>query len=145
MNHDDLSDAAFTSLASGKTLEIHVEMASVHDLSHGGTYTITSSGRIPFADKGSNVLKGALSYNSNNLVVHVNARQASKVPKALKAKTHAERSLVTDCGGDQYSTSQLAQTDCNWLATEAAYQALNGDVGKYVALEPTINSNTNRI
>jgi deuterolysin len=132
VNHNALSDTAFTSLAGGKSMEIHVEMASIHDLSSGGAYTVTSSGRIPFAEKGSNSLKGAFSYQSNDVVVHVNGHQASKVPKALRAKKHSERSLVSDCGGDQYTTAELAQTDCDWLATEAAYQALNGDVGKFV-------------
>jgi deuterolysin len=130
VNHDSLSDAAFTSLGAGKSVVIHIEMASIHDLSNGGAYTVTSSGRIPFAEEGSNDLKGALSYKSNDLKVRINGHKASKVPKALKQKKNAERSLLQDCGGDQYSTSNLAQGDCNWLATAAGYQALNGDAGK---------------
>ena len=107
-------------------------MASTHDLSSGGAYTISTSGRLPYAEKGSNELKGALSFKSNEISVKVNGHQASKVPKALDKKRLSDRSLVQDCGGDQYSNSQLAQGDCNWLASAASYEVLNGDVGKYV-------------
>lgn len=122
----------FTPLAAGQTIEFEVDMATVHDLSNGGTFKVTSYGAIPYTKANSTALSmgQALVYRSNQLKVTVDGKQASKVERALP--TLDKRTAVQgDCTGSQKSNTLSALSYCNQLATNASTAAQSGSASKF--------------
>jgi deuterolysin len=127
-----LTDASLTSLKPGKSIHVHLDLATAHDLTTGGAFSALSAGQIPFAEQHSNKLAGAIHYTSNNVTLTIDKHAASKLKAPKDRPRKSKTSQISDCGSNQDATN-IALTECNWLATSAGYQALNGDAEKYVS------------
>lgn len=105
-------------------------MATVHDLSAGGSYKVASYGAIPYAFANSTTLTGdALVYNSNELDVKVDGAAASKVKKAVAALD--KRTVIqSGCTGSKLTNTQNALRYCQQLASAAATAATSGSASK---------------
>ncbi|TLD28017.1 neutral protease [Venturia nashicola] len=127
-----LTADAFTPLAAGQTIEFDVDMATVHDLSSGGIFKVTSYGAIPYTEANSTdfTMGQALVYNSNQLEVTVDGKQASKVKRALP--TLDKRTVVqSDCTGTKRTNTLSALSNCKQLATAASTAAKSGSASKF--------------
>ncbi|TID18442.1 neutral protease [Venturia nashicola] len=127
-----LTADAFTPLAAGQTIEFDVDMATVHDLSSGGIFKVTSYGAIPYTEANSTdfAMGQALVYNSNQLEVTVDGKQASKVKRALP--TLDKRTVVqSDCTGTKRTNTLSALSNCKQLATAASTAAKSGSASKF--------------
>lgn len=109
-------------------MEINVDIASVHDLSAGGVYSVQALGALPFAEANSTTLSGsAVPYASNKLEMDVNGAEAGKVKRALEKRTR----LSTDCTGSQRTSTTTALSNCVRLANAAASAATSGSSSKF--------------
>jgi deuterolysin len=126
-----LAADAFTRIDAGQTIEIDVDMATVHDLSTGGTFKVATYGAIPFTHANSTTLTGqALAYNSNQIEVKVDGKQAAKVKRAFHPLD--ERTAVqSDCTGSQKTNTLNALKYCKSLATAASTAAKSGSASKF--------------
>jgi deuterolysin len=126
-----LAADAFTRIDAGQTIEIDVDMATVHDLSTGGTFKVATYGAIPYTDANSTTLGGqALAYNSNQLEVKVDGKQAAKVKRAFHPLD--ERTAVqSDCTGSQKTNTLNALKYCVSLASAASTAAKSGSASKF--------------
>lgn len=107
-------------------------MATVHDLSTGGTFKVASYGAIPYTEANSTTLTmgQALVYNSNQLEVTVDGKQASKVKRALPSLD--ERTVVqSGCTGTKRTNTLSALSYCKQLATAASTAATSGSATKF--------------
>lgn len=123
---------AFTRLAAGQKIEFVVDMATVHDLSAGGTFKVSSYGAIPYAADNSTTLTmgQALVYNSNQLEVTVDGKKASRVKRALPDLD--KRTVVqSGCTGTKRTNTLSAETYCKQLATAASSAASSGSATKF--------------
>jgi deuterolysin len=126
-----LAADAFTRFDAGQTMVFDVDLASVHDLSAGGTFKISTYGAIPYADADSTTLTGqALAYNSNQLNVKVDGRKAAQVKRAFHPLD--ERTVVeSDCTDSQKSDVLNALKSCKSLASAASTAAKSGSASKF--------------
>jgi hypothetical protein len=132
IKYSNLSNSAFQTLEAGKSIEIKVDIASVHNLSAGGMFHINPNTRIPIAAAGSNDLAGSVPISSNNLVININGFAASQVRKAVVLTKRAPSGLIApDCTGARLKTVQNALARCAIMAAYAAQQALLGPVSKF--------------
>jgi deuterolysin len=128
----NLTENAFTHISAGQTLEITVDVASVHDLSVGGTFKVSSHGALPFAPHGSTTLSDeALAYHSNELEVNVDGATAAKVKRAIQPLDKRTK-LQSECTGTKGTSTRQALQDCQQLASVAAGQASSGSATKSV-------------
>ncbi|KAF2102575.1 hypothetical protein NA57DRAFT_71564 [Rhizodiscina lignyota] len=131
VNIDNLSADAFTPLAAGSSMEFEVDIASVHDLSDGGIYSVLAQGALPYATANSTTLSGAaVPFVSNTLKMDVNGAEAAKVEKAVKVLD--KRTIVSsDCSGSEASDLRSALSNCVSLANAAASAATSGSASKF--------------
>lgn len=128
----NLTENAFTHIAAGQTIEITVDVATVHDLSVGGTFKVSSRGALPFAPHGSTTLSNeALAYSSNELEVNIDGATAAKVKRAIQPLDRRTR-LQSDCTGTRETNTRQALQNCQQLASVAAGQASTGSASKFV-------------
>ncbi|QDS76192.1 hypothetical protein FKW77_008203 [Venturia effusa] len=127
-----LAADAFTPLAAGQTIEFEVDMATVHDLSTGGQFRVASYGAIPYTEANSTTLTmgQALVYNSNQLEVIVDGKQASKVKRALPG-LDKRTAVQNTCTGTKRTNTLSAISYCEQLATAAATAAKSGSATKF--------------
>jgi len=126
----DLTKDAFTPIAPGQTIEVAVDIATVHDLSVGGIFKVSSYGAIPYATYESTTLTGqALAYNSNELEVKVDGAAAAKVPKAINP-LDKRTAVQGDCQGSKLQDTLQALSYCQQLAGQAAVEASQGSASK---------------
>ena len=112
---EGLEDEHFTTIAAGQTIEVTVDMASVHDLSAGGIYRVSTYGAIPYAEVGSTTLvpgHQALAYNSNELEIKVDGAIAAKVPRAL-ASLSKRTTIQSGCSSTQLLDLTQALGSCS--------------------------------
>ncbi|KAF2432834.1 hypothetical protein EJ08DRAFT_116987 [Tothia fuscella] len=127
----NLTESAFTHISAGQTLEVTLDVATVHDLSVGGTFTVSSFGAIPYAPHGSTTLSNeALIFNSNELEVKVDGAQAAKIKRTIQPLDKRTK-LQSDCSGVEGSNTRQALANCQQLATVAAGQASTGSASKF--------------
>jgi deuterolysin len=127
----DLSPDAFTPILAGETIEMTVDMATVHNLSEGGTFKVSSYGAIPYAPHGSTTLTGqALAFSSNELEVVVDGAAAAQVPRAFKPLSK-RTAIQGDCSATQKASTISALQNCQRLASAASTAALSGSAEKF--------------
>lgn len=127
-----LAADAFTRIDAGQSIELNVDIATVHDLSIGGTLKVASYGAIPYTDDNSTTLTmgQVLAYSSNQLEISVDGKQASKIKRAFH--TLDERTAVqSSCTGTKRTNTLKALTDCKQLATAASTAAKSGSATKF--------------
>jgi len=144
----ELSQDAFTSIEAGQTIEVKVDMATVHDLSTGGSFKVAAYGAVPFAEAGSTALVPgqALTYNSNELEVNVDGAAAAKVERAIPPLESLDKRTVvqSDCTGSQRQNVLSALQYCNQLANAASSAATSGSASKFQEYFKTTSSSTRR-
>ncbi|KAF2670606.1 hypothetical protein BT63DRAFT_413312 [Microthyrium microscopicum] len=129
IKYHNLPDSAFTSLAAGSNITVNVELASLHDLTSGGEFSVLSLGHIPIATGDNNDISGSVAFNSNKLAIKVDGKRAAHSFAAV-VRTPAS-AVAQDCTGDHLKAVKAAHDSCAWLATLAAAQALSGDAKKF--------------
>jgi deuterolysin len=107
VNHAGLTDAAFTSIAAGESIDIDIEMASIHDLSAGGKYQIASFGRVAYATEDSNKLVGTVQYKSNTLNIEVDGDLAATVDRAVNVLAKRGELQWRSVNYNQYCVNRL--------------------------------------
>lgn len=126
----DLSEDSFASLAPGATLESTFELASVTDLSAGGTFEVVTEGAVPLAPAGSTELSdGRLTFRSNKLSITVDGAAAARVAPAVK--TLNGRTILTSCAGAQDTSLRNALSNAVRLSNSAANAAASGSATKF--------------
>lgn len=115
---------SFTTLAAGQSIELSIDVASVHDLSTGGAFSALSQGVIPYAPANSTTLSGAVSYLSNTLDLNVDGAAAAKVVKAIDLVKRTD--VSSDCTGSKLTSTENALDNCVDLANAAAADASSG-------------------
>ncbi|KIW03543.1 uncharacterized protein PV09_05304 [Verruconis gallopava] len=144
--YSGLQADAFTPLASGESVELTIDMASVHDLSTGGTFKVSSFGAIPYIEMNSTTLipNRALVYNSNELEVTVDGAEAAKVAHAF---SHIKRTKLQSntCTSTQRSSMTSALRYCQQLASAAATAAQSGSASKFREYFKTTSSSTRAV
>ena len=102
-----MSESSLTTIYSGETIHIKVDVASVNDLTEGGTYSILSHGAIPCAESGSSKISSAISFKSNVLEIDVDGAEAAQISKAFSGLD--KRSAVqSDCTGSDLDATLAA-------------------------------------
>jgi deuterolysin len=139
-----LQKDAFTSLAAGQSIELSIDMATVHDLSVGGSFKVSSFGAIPYADVNSTTLVPgrALAYTSNELDITVDGAAAAKVPRAFNHEVKRTELQSSSCSSSQKSSLTSALKYCQQLASAAATQAQSGSATKFKEYFKTTSSST---
>lgn len=115
---------SFTSLAAGQSIELSVDVASVHDLSAGGAFSALSQGVIPYATGNSTAISGAAAYLSNTLNLDVDGAAAAKVVKAIDLVKRTD--IASDCTGSQLTATTRALSNCVTLGRAASSDASAG-------------------
>ncbi|KAF2434079.1 hypothetical protein EJ08DRAFT_705093 [Tothia fuscella] len=126
----NLTSSAFAKLDKNKSIQFTVNIAQTHDLSAGGSFTLHSTGLIPYAEFPSTDLSAgkSLVYKSNKLKVKIDAKAAAKAkPDYNKMLQKVKRD---DCGGNR-GIIETSLAMCSWIAANAAKAAFNGDAGKF--------------
>jgi len=95
-----------------------IDLADIFDLSQGGTYLVSGSGKIPWAWHKTTKLEGGALYQTNNLTITV----PPSMPK-LKMATR----LMSDCAGYRYAETKKAEAVCAMMAVVAGNAAMYGD------------------
>jgi deuterolysin len=136
----DLAEDAFTHINAGQTIEVDVDIASVHDLSAGGKLKVASYGALPYAVHGSTILtEQALVYDSNELEFEVNGTIAAKVERAIKP-LDKRTAVQGDCTGSRRTNTLAALQNCARLASAAAGAASTGNAAKFQEYFKTASS-----
>lgn len=128
-----LNESSFQTLAAGETVETEWDPAEVHDLSAGGDFEFLVKGTFLTADADSNDVTGAVPFDSNSLVSHVEGAAAAKVRRSFHENLIAKvkrTNLQSDCTGANGNAQRTALTNCQKLATAAAEAASNGSSAK---------------
>jgi deuterolysin len=125
-----LTDEAFTTLRAGASLSISLDASHAHDLDAGSTYSISSTGRIPFALHGSNTLVGSVGFSSNDLALTLGpdalVRRSPDVLRDLRDH-RPTANFASDCPADRLRMAQEANTLCASIANLAAQSAATDD------------------
>ncbi|KAG8525687.1 uncharacterized protein KY384_000447 [Bacidia gigantensis] len=115
----DLTPEAFTTLAAGATFETTFDIATVTDLSLGGTFSLISSGAFAFPSaSGTTLSSQKLPYTSNTLTLTIDGAEAAKVAPALKDLD--KRTIVSSCSGSQGTALRAALPRVVSLSNAAA-------------------------
>ncbi|KAF2462093.1 Deuterolysin metalloprotease family-domain-containing protein [Lineolata rhizophorae] len=139
---DGLAEDAFQFVDAGETIEFDFDIASLHDLSSGGAFSLRSYGAIPYAEAGSTSLSGlALDFDSNVLDIEVDGLEASRVPRALQGRAV----LARDCTGSLGNTMRSSFDICSQMADYASEQATSGSADKFEEYFKTTNSRTRQV
>ncbi|CAH0058870.1 unnamed protein product [Clonostachys solani] len=121
--YDMLEDSAFQDIDAGQTAEVTFDVGQIRDLSSGGTFDISATGSIPFANQGSNTLVGVFPYVSNKIQADVDGQQAGRSRLVLDQK----RTIVKpDCVGTNLTVVRAALRNCASLAQTATQAASFG-------------------
>ncbi|KAK2762090.1 hypothetical protein FQN54_001097 [Arachnomyces sp. PD_36] len=115
---------SFTTLNPGESFEDIFDIASTTDMSKGGAVTVNAKGAVPYAD--GTTLVGSVHYRSNDLNMHIDGSQASRVKRAIG--TNIKRSQV-ECSSDRLDALTTALANSADLASAAA-QAAQDDSAK---------------
>lgn len=81
--HTDLKPTYFISLPPKGTVEHSFDIASTHDLSRGGKFTLKAEGMVPLAEENGTTITGAAKYNSNELHMDIDGNKAASVERAM--------------------------------------------------------------
>jgi deuterolysin len=115
------------------------DVAELHDLSVGGTYSVQSSGALSFAEADSNELVGSVPFESNKLDLDVDGDEAA----AVRVEFHAKRTRVTSsCTGTRLSITQQALSNCANLARIGQQAAQSGAAAKLTEFFKSSTSTT---
>lgn len=137
-----LDETAFTPLAAGSSISTTFDIAQVHDLSVGGSFSVSSSGFIPYA-KGDSVdlAPEPLSYTTNSLTASVHGPTAAKVRRDFH--DIAKRQVVqSDCTGTKLTQTNTALSQCRQLAAAASSAAASGAAAKMTEYFKSSSSST---
>ncbi|KAK2877050.1 hypothetical protein FQN49_001457 [Arthroderma sp. PD_2] len=125
----NLSPDYFTTLGPKSSVEHSFDLASTHDLSHGGKITITANGTIPTAEEHGSTITGYTTYESNKLTMDIDSKKAASVVQAMgiakKSGSIDKRTNIdtSSCTEDQLSTLENALYNSAALAQAAAEAA----------------------
>ena len=137
----NLPAEAFLSVAAGKSVDVIVDLAALHDLSTGGAFDVATVGAIPTAKPGSTELSGgAVAFESNVLSIDVHGPTAAKVEKAINLE---KRTVVqSGCTTSERSALLNALSNCAYFAKNAASAATSGSATKFSEYYKTTSSTT---
>ncbi|KAF3482627.1 Deuterolysin [Arthroderma uncinatum] len=136
-----LTEEFFTTLAPKASVEHSFDLAATHDLSAGGKYLITASGAIPVAEEHSTTLTSMALYESNELYMNIDGKQAAAVEQAMnftpemqsihsRALEKRTKIVAGSCKGNQLRSTQVALQNSARLA-QAASKAAQGNAKKF--------------
>lgn len=138
LHTDYLTESAFTSIGAGESVEVEFDVAEMHDLSSGGTYSILTSGALSYAEDNSTKLAGSVPYTSNVLETEIDGDAAFQVRTAFQ-----KRSMVqSDCTGARLTTVTNALSRAQSLATAAHQAAKSGSDAKMVEYFKSADADT---
>ncbi|ORY04565.1 neutral protease 2-like protein [Clohesyomyces aquaticus] len=121
----NLTEADFQIIAAGETIETVFDVAELHDLGIGGTFTVIAKGALSYADSGSTKLAGVVEYASNQLLINVDGVEATKTRQQLHSSIAKRINLQSDCTSSQRTVILAALKNCVTRATRAAAAANN--------------------
>lgn len=127
--HNGLKPESFTALKAGESKEVMINMAEVYKIKDTGLYSITSAGRLRYAEADSTKLVGSYQYDTNTVSMNIDGPQAFAVPMAVQPSLISDRSNVgsdSGCTSSQATTVKDGISRCSKQATAAANDALNG-------------------
>ena len=129
----DFPSTAFSTLTAGQTVSDTIDLASIADLSAGGTYEVATAGSVPLAHVGSTELNGeSVYFESNTLSIEVDGAKASAVSKAVDLARLAKRTQVqAGCSSAQSTALRNALSQAVTLANNAATAATSGSASKF--------------
>ncbi|VUC23780.1 unnamed protein product [Clonostachys rosea] len=140
--YDMLEDGAFQDIDAGQTAEVTFDVGQIRDLSHGGTFDISATGSIPFANEGTNTLAGLVPYKSNKIQAEVDGPMASHSRLVLDQK----RTVVKpDCTGSNYTVVRAALRNCANLSQAATQAASFGPDARMQKFYQATDKNTRSV
>lgn len=116
-------DSAFEVIAPGQSIGRSWDVASNHDLSNGGTFSLYTAGSISYASPGSTDIAGTVSFQSNPVTTEVDGQRASSVHSAYQSR-FKRQILQSGCTAAQTAAIEAAFPVCAARATAAAAAAL---------------------
>lgn len=134
MAHSGLKPESFTALKAGESKEVLINMAEVYKIKDTGLYSITSAGRLRYAEADSTQLVGSYRYDANTVAMNIDGPQAFAVPMAVQPTILTDRAAVpsdSGCSASQASTVKDGASRCSKQATAAASDALNGSDARF--------------
>lgn len=120
---------SFVKIAAGASLEATVDIAEIFDLSASGKYTVSTKRIHSTGHKNQASITGATRFNSNELTIDVDAKEAAKVKRAMNSLS--ERTQVTNTCSSQQQIISSALSTCASMAQNAAQAAQGGDASKF--------------
>ncbi|KYK56106.1 hypothetical protein DCS_08072 [Drechmeria coniospora] len=123
---DNLGDAAFQPVAAGQSVHVEFDIAEAHDLSAGGTISIHTQGRIPFAWEGQKAIAGSLPYSSNTVETVINDTLAAPALLSRRLNKNEIRAEVSGCEGDKLEAIEKAVSNCRSYAAIALHAIKSG-------------------
>ena len=121
---------AFTFVRSNQSVQVEFDVAELHDISDGGTYTFRAQGAFPYAlNNATDLEDDAIPYRSNAVTVDVDGVEAARVGLAVD-KLKARTALATDCTGEERAATLKGLENCAKIANTAADAAESGSAAK---------------
>jgi deuterolysin len=137
-NLANLTSDAFVAVPAGKSYTTTLDLASLHDLSTGGDYTVLSEGAVPYFEGTAKTTADyftskALTFKSNTLAIAVDGVAAAKVKRVITPLSKLERRVTLDsgCSGSSETSTINALANAVSLADAAAAEAASGDEAKF--------------
>ncbi|OAL72454.1 hypothetical protein A7D00_3455 [Trichophyton violaceum] len=125
----DLTPEYFVNLGPKASVEHSFDLAATHDLSRGGKITVKAHGMVPTAEENATTITGHTLYESNELTMDVDGKQAAAVEQAMGGDDSTgvidKRSniVTSSCRGSQLRVLQTALSNASRLSRAAASAA----------------------
>lgn len=125
---EDLEAESLTTLAAGASIEDEFDIASVYDMTPGGTYSVRSEGLVHTVT--GNKVTGFNGFASNELSIDVDgANVASTVSKDFNPLER--RANIARCYGSRGSALKQALENSAVISRQAAQAALTGSAQRF--------------
>ncbi|KLU90446.1 metallo-endopeptidase [Magnaporthiopsis poae ATCC 64411] len=118
---------AFVTLKSGASLSTNFDVAAVHDLSAGGSFSITSAGFFSYASSPESLdIAGALPFTSNTVTASVDGAAAAIVRRNFHENLAKRTAVQSDCTGTRRTATTNARAALIRRGMERPRGALTG-------------------
>ncbi|EFQ99338.1 metalloproteinase [Nannizzia gypsea CBS 118893] len=125
----DLTPDFFVNLGPKASVEHSFDLAATHDLSRGGKITVSANGVVPTAEENETTITGHTHYESNELTMDVDGKEAAAVEQSMGGDSPAgvidKRSniVTSSCRGNQLQMLKTALANSARLSKAAASAA----------------------
>lgn len=124
----NLQASSFTTLAAGAKKEMTIDIADIYDLQAGGKFYVIAQDALPYSGDKTTILLGKVNYESNKLLMDIEATHAPKIHTIMSKRSVIEAT----CDVKERKALENAQAQCVKLSTAAAKAARAGtNLDKY--------------